>query len=84
MWGEIYLSDLHGRNAEPALNTTYLGSKKNRESNRSYALLSATMARDYIIASKLRAAGVIILGTTSMSEWANFRLLNSSNGWSAQ
>ena len=49
----------------------------------SYALLRATMARDSTIASKLRAAGVIILGKTSMSEWANFRSSNSSNGWSA-
>ena len=49
----------------------------------SYALLGATVPRDATIASKLRAAGVVILGKTSMSEWANFRSLNSSNGWSA-
>jgi len=31
---------------------------------------------------KLRAAGAIILGKTNLSEWANFRSYNSTNGWS--
>ncbi|PVH86782.1 amidase signature enzyme [Cadophora sp. DSE1049] len=34
------------------------------------------------VISKLRAAGVVILGKTNLSEWANFRGLNISNGWS--
>ena len=35
------------------------------------------------MAAKLRAAGVVILGKTNLSQWANFRSTNSSNGWSA-
>jgi len=50
----------------------------------SYALLGATVPRDSFVAAKLKAAGVIILGKSSMSEWANFRSLNSSSGWSAR
>ncbi|KFY59801.1 hypothetical protein V497_04078 [Pseudogymnoascus sp. VKM F-4516 (FW-969)] len=51
----------------------------------SYALLGATVPRDSTVVAKLRAAGVIILGKASMSEWANFRSSpgNSCNGWSA-
>jgi amidase len=39
--------------------------------------------RDATVARKLRAAGAILLGKTNLSQWANFRSLNSSNGWSA-
>ena len=49
----------------------------------SFALLGATLPRDSGIASKLRAAGVVILGKTNLSQWANFRSNNSTNGWSA-
>ncbi|KAK3389139.1 amidase [Podospora didyma] len=49
----------------------------------SLALLGALVPRDSFIASKLRAAGAIILGKSNLSQWANFRSSNSSNGWSA-
>ncbi|KAJ4298944.1 hypothetical protein N0V90_004187 [Kalmusia sp. IMI 367209] len=49
----------------------------------SYALLGAKVPRDATVAAKLRKAGVIILGKTNLSQWANFRSSNSSNGWSA-
>ena len=49
----------------------------------SYSLLGATVPRDSTVAAKLRAAGVIILGKSNLSQWANFRSFNSSNGWSA-
>ncbi|MCJ1412760.1 hypothetical protein MMC19_006858 [Ptychographa xylographoides] len=49
----------------------------------SFALLGATLPRDSGIAAKLRAAGAIILGKTNLSQWANFRSNNSTNGWSA-
>lgn len=49
----------------------------------SYALLGATVPRDSTIAKKLRLAGAIILGKSNLSQWANFRSLNSTNGWSA-
>lgn len=39
--------------------------------------------KDSTIAFKLRAAGVIILGKSNLSQWANFRSLNSTDGWSA-
>lgn len=36
------------------------------------------------MAAKLRDNGLVILGKTSLSEWANIRSLNSSDGWNAQ
>lgn len=50
----------------------------------SYALLGAKVPEDSTIAKRLRAAGVIILGKTALSQWANFRSYNSSNGWSSR
>lgn len=49
----------------------------------SFALYGATVPRDSGVAAKLRAAGAILLGKTNLSQWANFRSDNSSNGWSA-
>lgn len=49
----------------------------------SFALLGATLPQDSGVAAKLRAAGVVILGKTNLSQWANFRSTNSTNGWSA-
>ena len=49
----------------------------------SFALYGATVPRDSTIAAKLRAAGIIILGKTNLSQFANFRSNNSTNGWSA-
>ncbi|KIW72248.1 hypothetical protein PV04_00456 [Phialophora macrospora] len=49
----------------------------------SYALAGARVPRDSTIAAKLRKAGAIILGKTNLSQWANYRSYNTSNGWSA-
>lgn len=49
----------------------------------SWSLLGAKVPRDSAIAAKLRAAGAILLGKTNLSQWANYRSSNSSNGWSA-
>lgn len=49
----------------------------------SYALVGATVPRDAPVAKKLREAGAVILGKANLSQWANFRSSNSSNGWSA-
>ena len=49
----------------------------------SFALLGAKVPADSTLAAKLRAAGVIILGKSNLSQWANFRSFNSTNGWSA-
>ena len=48
----------------------------------SYALIGAKPAVESSVISKLREAGVIILGKTNLSEWANFRGLNIDAGWS--
>ncbi len=50
----------------------------------SYALLGAQVPRDATVAGMLRAAGAILLGKASMSEWAYLRSFNISNGWSAR
>lgn len=50
----------------------------------SWALLGAKVPRDATVAQKLRAAGAILLGKTSLSQWANFRSFNTTNGWSAR
>ena len=50
----------------------------------SMALVNAKLKHEATIATKLRKAGAILLGKTNMSEWANFRSDNSSNGWSAR
>src|SRR5690606_25266852 len=50
----------------------------------SFALLGAEPARDAFLVGKLREAGAVILGKANLSEWANFRSLTSSSGWSAR
>ncbi|HEY1366810.1 MAG TPA: amidase family protein [Gaiellaceae bacterium] len=49
----------------------------------SFALLGARPA-DAFLVTKLRAAGAVILGKANLSEWANFRSLTSSSGWSGR
>ncbi|KAI0018089.1 amidase [Xylariomycetidae sp. FL0641] len=49
----------------------------------SYALLGAQVPRDSTVAARLRKAGAVILGKANLSQWANYRSFNSSNGWSA-
>ncbi|GAB3764047.1 amidase [Nocardioides ginsengisegetis] len=40
-------------------------------------------ARDAALVQRLRAAGMVVLGKTNLSEWANIRDGNSASGWSA-
>ncbi|KAF2223838.1 amidase signature domain-containing protein, partial [Elsinoe ampelina] len=49
----------------------------------SFSLLGAKVANDATVAAKLRKAGAVILGKSNLSQWANYRSTNSSNGWSA-
>ncbi|KAF6835081.1 glutamyl-tRNA amidotransferase subunit a [Colletotrichum plurivorum] len=49
----------------------------------SWALLGAKAPEDSFVAKKLREAGAVILGKANLSQWANYRSTNSSNGWSA-
>ncbi|OHE99887.1 amidase [Colletotrichum orchidophilum] len=48
----------------------------------SYALLGARVPEDSTVAAKLRKAGAILLGKANLSQWAECRSSNSSNGWS--
>jgi len=48
----------------------------------SRALMNSFPLKDSFIASKLRAAGAVIIGKTNLSEWANFRGELSTSGWS--
>ncbi|HEX6540446.1 MAG TPA: amidase [Ktedonobacterales bacterium] len=50
----------------------------------SLALVGARHAEDASTASRLRAAGALLLGKANLSEWANFRSTHSSSGWSAR
>lgn len=49
----------------------------------SLALADTPVVRDSTIASRLRAAGATIIGSTNLSEWANIRSGKSTSGWSA-
>ncbi|KFY25598.1 hypothetical protein V493_04570, partial [Pseudogymnoascus sp. VKM F-4281 (FW-2241)] len=76
-------SPLHGL---PMLIKDNIATKdKMSNSAGSFALMGATVPRDSTMAAKLRAAGIIILSKSSMSEWASFRssYSNACNGWSA-
>lgn len=48
------------------------------------ALEGNIAAKDAFVAKKLREAGVVILGKTNLSEWANFRSTHSCSGWSSR
>jgi amidase len=50
----------------------------------SLALVGARPRSDAFVAARLRAAGAVLLGKTNLSEWANFRSVRSSGGWSGR
>jgi amidase len=50
----------------------------------SLALESTRPSKDAFLAARLREAGVVILGKTNLSEWANLRSTRSSSGWSGR
>lgn len=50
----------------------------------SIALEGSTAPRDAFLVARLREAGVLILGKTNLSEWANFRGERSTSGWSSR
>lgn len=50
----------------------------------SFALLGAIPPSDSTIAAKLKAAGAIIIGKCNLSQWANYRSSNSTNGWTSR
>lgn len=50
----------------------------------SLALEGSIPPQDAFIAAKLREAGAVLLAKANMSEWAYWRGLNASSGWSAR
>ena len=50
----------------------------------SLALVGPAPAEDAFLVERLRRAGAVILGKTNLSEWANFRSVRSSSGWSGR
>ncbi len=46
------------------------------------ALLGGPQDRDAFIVSRLRQAGAVIIGKANLSEWANFRSIHPTSGWS--
>lgn len=50
----------------------------------SFALVGRPALQDSTVAENLRAGGAVILGKTTLSEWANFRSFESTSGWSGR
>jgi amidase len=50
----------------------------------SLALAAAPAPADAALVARLREAGMVLLGKTNLSEWANFRSSRSASGWSAR
>jgi amidase len=49
----------------------------------SRALLNSPPAGDAPLVARLRGNGLVVLGSTNLSEWANFRSTAATSGWSA-
>jgi amidase len=47
------------------------------------SLAGRTVSTDAPLVRRLRAAGMVVLGATNLSEWANIRSPHSTSGWSA-
>lgn len=65
----------------PVLVKDNIASREQPATAGSPALLGGRPADAFVI-RRLRAAGAVILGKANLSEWANFRSLHSSSGWS--
>ena len=50
----------------------------------SLALVGSPAPRDAGLVTRLREAGMVILGKTNLSEWANWRSTRSTSGWSGR
>ncbi len=73
-------SPLHGRSVlvKDNVDTAGLASTAG-----SLALADAPPERDALLVRRLREAGMVVLGKTNLSEWANIRDEHSTSGWSA-
>ncbi|KAI9796328.1 MAG: hypothetical protein M1835_004319 [Candelina submexicana] len=76
------LSPLHGI---PFLVKDNFATKDRMETTAgSYALQGSIVPRDAYVVSRLRAAGALLLGKATMSEWADMRSNNYSEGYSGR
>jgi amidase len=50
----------------------------------SLALANNRPQHDAFLVERLRQAGAVIIGKTNLSEWANFRSIHSTSGWSSR
>jgi amidase len=50
----------------------------------SLALTGNVAKEDAFVLKRIREAGVVVLGKTNLSEWANFRSTRSASGWSSR
>jgi len=50
----------------------------------SLAMAGSKPLKDAPIVTRMREAGMVIMGKANLSEWANFRSTRSSSGWSSQ
>ena len=50
----------------------------------SLVLMGAKPPRDAHLVTRLRDAGLVVLGKTNLSEWANIRSTRSTSGWSSR
>lgn len=50
----------------------------------SRALEGSRSGADAVVVARLRKAGMVVLGKTNLSEWANYRSARSSSGWSSR
>ncbi|PWK14343.1 amidase family protein [Tumebacillus permanentifrigoris] len=57
---------------------------KMRTSAGSIALANHSAKQDAVVAAKLREAGMVLLGKTNMTEWANFMAENMPGGYSSR
>ena len=74
-----FRSPLHG---VPVLLKDNIESRELPTTAGSLALENNETKRDAPIVNKLREAGMVILGKSNLSEWANYRSSNSISGWS--
>ncbi len=73
-------SPLHGR---PVLIKDNIDTAGLASTAGSLALADEPPARDATLVQRLREAGMVVLGKTNLSEWANIRDEHATSGWSA-
>lgn len=78
--GEEPLSPLHG---QPVLIKGNIALEGLPNTAGSWLLRDNVAAADAFVVKRMRESGLIPLGLANLSEWANFRSLNSSSGWSS-